>query len=105
MRPVREITAEEEQFHMEPLGAFTVPRRNPVEPEPVNTIVLKAFRVTGYHPDCDGSLMAKLEAIDQEGRATGWEPTNVGLDHTTTLVVTADELEVLFLKHEVSDGK
>lgn len=35
MRPIREVTAEEENFRMEPVGGgFAVIRRDPVEPEP-----------------------------------------------------------------------
>ncbi len=92
LRPVREITAEEENFRTEPL--FVAPgieavtsRRDPVEPEPVGTIVLLAFRVVGYDPDCDGSLMARLEHIDRDGDASGWEPNCLGLYPNSELVV------------------
>ncbi len=101
MRPVREITAEEEGFRTEPMfpghsDRFFVTRRNPVEPEPVGTIVLMAFRVTGYEPDCDGSLMARLEQIDKNGEPTGWEPRQIGLYPSTDLVVTDDEWQGMF---------
>ena len=98
MRPVREITAEEERFRLEPIAgtrAGTI-RRDPVEPEPVGTIVLMAFRVTGYDQDCDGSLMARLEHIDRDGEASGWEPTHIGLYPFSDLVVTAEEWRGMF---------
>lgn len=91
MRRIREITAEEENFRGEAIapGAFMV-RRDPVEPEPVGTIVLLPFRVTGYDQDCDGSLMARLESIDLDGRRTGWDPDCIGLG--SGLVVGEAEL-------------
>jgi len=73
-------------------------KRDPVEPEPVGTIVLMAFRVTGYDQDCDGSLMARLEHIDKDGEATGWEEDSVGLYPSNDLVVTAEEWRQLFEK-------
>lgn len=73
-----------------------VMRRDPVEPEPVGTIVLLAFRVTGYRPDCDGSLMATLEHIDKDGDTTGAKLKNMGLYSSTELVVTPDELRAMF---------
>jgi hypothetical protein len=103
MRPVRKITAEEENYRTEPLAsgpnvrAF-ITKRDPVEPEPIGTIVLTAFRVVGYDPDCDGSLMARLEHIDKDGEPTGWEQNAVGLYPDTELVVTAEELRSLFAK-------
>ena len=100
MRPAREITAEEEHFRTEPLGvssdSFYTIRRDPVKPEPEGTIVLLPFRVTGYDPDCDGSLMARLEAIDKDGEPTGWEEKALGLYPDSTLVVTAAELKALW---------
>lgn len=100
MRPIREISAEEENFRTEPMfghtDRFQVVRRDPIEPEPVGTIILMAFRITGYDPDCDGSLMARLEHIDKDGEPTGWEPTQLGLYSNTDLVVTADEWRAMF---------
>jgi hypothetical protein len=98
MRPVREITAEEENYRAVPMGPFDVVRRDPVEPEPVGTIVLTAFRIVGYDPDCDGSLMARLEQIDKDGKSTGWRQDAVPLYPDTELVVTLDELKALFAK-------
>jgi len=98
MRPVREITANEENFRVEPIAGTNAGmiRRDSVEPEPVGTLVLMAFRVTGYDKDCDGSLMARLEHIDRDGEPTGWEPTHLGLYPSTDLVVTADEWRGMF---------
>lgn len=98
MRPVREITAKQENFRIvgvDPFG-FDVIRRDPIEPEPVGTIILKAFRITGYDPDCDGSLMARLENIDGDGDPTGYFVRRIGVDPSTTLVVIEDELRTLF---------
>jgi len=86
MRPTRKVTAREENFRLE----AGVVSRDPVEPEPVGTIVLVPFRVTGYDPDCDGELMARLENINFRGEATGWEVDSVGIDDC--LVATQEEL-------------
>jgi len=84
VKRVPEITAEQENFRFAPLAAglgfnAVTTRRDPVESVPVGTVIAFAFRVVGYVPDCDGSLMARLEHIDFEGKATGWEPTHLGL--------------------------
>ena len=57
MRFIREITSKEENFRVEPLTTTPeviakVIRRDFVEPEPVGTIVLFPFRITGYGRDC-----------------------------------------------------
>lgn len=54
-------------------------RRDPVEPVPVGSYVARVFRVIGYDPDCDGSLMARLEAVNAAGEPTGWTVDRVGL--------------------------
>ncbi len=89
LRPVREITAEMENFRTVPFvgtNMFTS-KRDPVEPEPVGTYVVMVFQVTGYDPDCDGSLMARLRAVQSDGESTGWEPNCLGLYPDTALVV------------------
>ena len=102
MRPVREVTAEEENFRIEPMDGrpnIGFIRRDPVEPEPVGTIVLLAFRVTGYDRDCDGSLLARLAQIDfQLLEETGWETNNHGLYQSSEIVVSDDELRKLYEK-------
>lgn len=90
IRPVREITPEEEGHEYVPLLPGTMmftSKVNPVEPEPVGTYVVMVFKITGYDPDCDGSLMARLEAVDKNGEGTGWAPTHLGLYPDTDLVV------------------
>lgn len=96
MRPIHKVTAEEENFRLEPIG--TTPdgataglvRRDPVKPEPEGTIVLLPFRVTGYDRDCDRSLMVRLENIDFNGETTGWEVDSVGLGDG--FVITQEQL-------------
>jgi hypothetical protein len=97
MRPIREITAEEENFRVEPASTkshcFSVVRRNPVKPEPEGTIILMPFRITGYNPDCDGSLMVCLDHLNIKGETTGWSPSNLGLYSDSGFVVTVDEMQ------------
>lgn len=101
MKRVREITAAEENYRLEPLASgpgfrALMSKRDPVEPVPVGTIVAMVFRVTGYDPDCDGSLMARLEGISSDGEPTGWEPTHLGLRPGSAWVLnSADELDRL----------
>lgn len=98
MRPVREITAEEENFRLEQLPGtiFQAIRRDSVEPEPVGTIILLPFRIVGYEPDCDGSLMVKMDKIDKDARITGGGIDRIGLSPKSALVVTEKELAELF---------
>lgn len=95
MRPVRYITDEEENFRMEPmkgLEGVSFIKRDPVEPEPVGTLVAMVFRITGYQQDCDGSLMAKLEKVDSEGRGTGLTINNILLYPECSWVVDDPDL-------------
>lgn len=96
MKPVREITAEQENFRLEihPNSGFSVIKRDAIEPVPVGTHVAMVFKVTGYDKDCDGSLMARLEQVDVNGDATGWRPTNLGL-YPQTAVVLDGPTEIL----------
>lgn len=98
MRPVRKITAKEENFRLEPIPGtcLNAIRRDSVEPEPIGTIVLEAWRITGYDKDCDGSLMARLERIDRDGNPTGATRTHCGLYSEASLVVTPEELKAMF---------
>jgi hypothetical protein len=101
---VPEIPADRENARIEPLamgpGFNTVTvRRDPVEPVPVGTIIAFAFRVTGYDPDCDGSLMVRLEHIDFDGEPTGWDVNALGL-YPSDAVVLDDPAEL----RRLSDG-
>jgi len=98
MRPVRELTTEDDGFRIVPLPGtkFDTIRRNSVRPEPEGTTVLFAFRVTGYDQDCDGSLMARLENVDGEGEPTGWEVKSIGLYPDCGILVTLDEWNDMF---------
>jgi hypothetical protein len=92
VRRVPEITAEQENRRTVPLASgpgfsmFTS-RCDPVEPVPVGTYVAMVFRVTGYDPDCDGHLMARLENVDADGKPTGWEESAIGMYPDSTWVV------------------
>lgn len=92
LRPVQEITAEEENFRTVSLAeswginAVTT-KRDPVKAEPEGTIVAMVFRIEGFDQDVDGSLMARYAAIDRDGQETGWHPHHLGLYPTSTLVV------------------
>ena len=99
MQRIREITAEEENFRLEPFdldgrGHIHMVRRDPIKPVPEGTIILIPFRVTGYDRDCDGSLMARLQAIGLDGDES-WTQDHIGLYPSTGLVVTEDELHKL----------
>jgi hypothetical protein len=77
VRRVPEITAEQQNARTVPSAdspGFSVStlKVDPVEPVPVGSLVARIFRVTGYDPDCDGSLMARLESINADGEPTGW---------------------------------
>ena len=100
MRPVREITAEEENFRTEPKSNLNVIRRDGIKPEPEGTIILMPFRIKSYSPDCDGSLMATLESINSNGEESGWCPNNLGLYSESGLVVSEQELKDLFNRKE-----
>jgi hypothetical protein len=100
MRPVKKITAIEEYFSTVELipgnSRFMMSKRDPIEPEPVGTIIITAFKITGYDPDCDGSLMARLAQIDKNGENTGWTQNAIGLYPDTDIVCTLEEWKQLF---------
>lgn len=91
------VTSEQENHRFVDLmtGAPAVPgetrfitsKVDPIEPLPVGSYVAMVFRVTGYDPDCDGSLMARLEHVDRHGEPSGWEPTHLGLYEDTDVVL------------------
>ena len=94
MRPIRDVD-EQENARIEQVGGFSTIKRDPVKPEPEGTIVLLPFRITGYDPDCDGSLMAQLEGVHVwQGRleSSGLGINRIGLYPTSGIVVTEDEL-------------
>ena len=93
LRPVREITAEEENFRVELFyedsqRTMSTTRRDPVEPEPIGSYVVMAFRIDEYHPDCDGSLMMAGSHVDRHGEETGWTVSHLGLRPDSDLVVS-----------------
>jgi len=92
MRRVKDVS-KIDNARIETRGGFAVIKRDPIEPERVGAIVLLPFRVTGYDRDCDRSLMARLEGIDADGNATGWDVNSVGI--ANGVVVTLDELKAL----------
>jgi hypothetical protein len=98
MRPSRKITPEEDNARLVPIGntGFESIKRDFVEPEPVGTIILMAFRITGYGKDCDGSAMICAEHIDKDGDASGWDIDSIGMNPDGTLVVLPEELKSLF---------
>lgn len=89
MRPIPTITAEQENHRfvdlmtgepaVEGVTRMVTSQVDPVEPVPVGTTIALIFEVTGYDPDCDGSLMARLKQVSRDGEASGWEPTHLGL--------------------------
>lgn len=97
MRKIRTISPEEENFRITriPKSSLCTVKRDPIEPEPAGTILLVAFKVTGYDKDCDGSLMARLEHLELDGRESGWIVNCIGLHPDTGLVVTEEELHAL----------
>lgn len=90
MRPVTDVS-NIDNARIETRGGFAVIKRDPTEPEPVGTIVMLPFRITGYDSDCDRSLMARLEGIDANGHPTGLNVSRVGI--ANGVVVTLDELK------------
>lgn len=110
MRRIREVTAEEENFRLEGVQGCKVIRRDPVEAEPVGTVILVPMRVMGYDRDCDGSLMARLEQLGLDEIEDEPDPellacrtageferyagcsAHRGLYPTTGIVVTADDI-------------
>lgn len=96
--PLPEITPEQENWRLEKVPGMNAvrSRRDPVQRVQVGTYVAAVFRVTGYDPDCDGSLMARMEAVNADGEPTGWEVDCIGLYPETEVVLdAADTLHLL----------
>lgn len=94
IRPVREITAEEENFRLESLEGTPASfvKRDAVEPEPVGTYIVMVFQITGYDQDCDGSLMMRANHVDKDGKNSGWEVSHLGLYPEVNLVVESPQV-------------
>ena len=91
IRPVHAIDPKKENPRQVPvmkgdMQFFTL-EVDPVEPEPIGQYVVCVFQITGYDQDCDGSALARLMAVDKDGKHTGAELTDVGLYPDDTLVV------------------
>jgi hypothetical protein len=127
MRRIRKISAEEENFRTEALTLWRAPsinviRRDPVQPEPIGTTLLIPMRVIGYDRDCDGSLMARLEAVpldeldgrpDSDMLAADIESvhhfgvaviTHMGLYPNSGIVATPDEIRALLRANTPEGG-
>ena len=76
--------------------AMVTTMRTPVEPEPVGSIVLVPFRVTGYEVDDNGNCKAQLEQVNAKGDTNGWKPEARWLQSQDALVVEQDDLQELF---------
>lgn len=97
-------TPEQENARLEPLApGISMVRRDPFMPLPVGTIVAFAARITGYHSDCDGSLLAVVEFVDKDGEGGGWEEDGIGLDPDSA--VWLDQASDLFQTAPVRSNK
>ncbi len=96
MRPLKDVS-KEENFRPQVIGpGMVTTMRTPVEPEPVGSIVLVPFRVTGYEVDDNGNCKARLEQVNAKGDTNGWKPEARWLQSQDALVVEQDELQELF---------
>lgn len=86
---VRPLPEPDDGARLEPIAgmnAVTI-RRDPVKVVPEGSYVAMVFRVTGYDPDCDGSLMARLQPVNRFGEAIGNERDCQGLYPDTEVVL------------------
>jgi len=84
-------------------------KRDPVEAEPIGTLILMPMMVVGFDQDCDGSLMSRLEVLNLDDISEGiGEPdpvyaapgggryagiiTNFGMYPSSGFIVTEQEL-------------
>ncbi len=96
MRPLKDVS-KEENFRPQVIGpGMVTTMRTPVEPEPVGSIVLVSFRVTGYEVDDNGNCKAQLEQLNAKDDTNGWKPEARWLQSQDALVVEQDELQELF---------
>jgi hypothetical protein len=113
VRLPRAISAQEENFRLEPAGGgIGFVRRDPIEPEPVGTIILVPMRIIGYDQDFDGGLLARFEQLsldeldeDIDEEYKGLPPGEVekyagisifhGIYPSTGIVATPEEIRAL----------
>ncbi len=96
MRPVRDVS-KEENYRVQVIGpGMTETVREPVEPEPAGTLVLLPFRVVGYDTQGDGTCTARMEHINTDGSTTGGQANGIPLRPTSALVVAEAEISGLF---------
>ena len=96
MRPVRDVS-KEENYRVQVIGpGMTETVREPVEPEPVETLVFLPFRITGYDTQRDGTCTARLEHVSVEGDSMGGEVNGIALRPNSALVVSDDDIKQLF---------
>lgn len=100
MRPVRDVS-KEENYRVQVIGpGMTETVREPVEPEPVGSLVLLPFRVVGYDTQDDGTCTARLEHINTDGSATGGQASGIALRPASALVLAEGEIDSLFESEE-----
>jgi len=116
MRFIKKLSWEEEGRRLVERDPVRLPgmisfKVDPVEVEPIGTIILTPLMVVGWDEDCDGSLMARLEPLNlDEETLLDEKPapkyatcslhearmfsllTHWGLTPSTGFVVTAQEL-------------
>ena len=110
MRRPRDISSQEENFRVDDVAPnIGFIRRDPVQAEPIGTLILRPMRVVGFDQDCDGSLMPRLEVLDLDEISAGLdEPdpvfaapdggtygnilTNCGMYPSSGFIITEQEL-------------
>lgn len=98
MRPLKDVS-KEENFRPQVIGpGMVTTMRTPTEPEPVGSIVLVPFRITGYEIDGNGNCKARLEHVNADGETNDWQPEPRRLQSSDALVVEQGELQELFQK-------
>ncbi len=104
MRPVRDVS-KEENYRVQVIGpGMTETVREPVEPEPIGSLILLPFRVVGYDTQRDSTCTARLEHINTDGSATGGEADGIVLRPTSALVVAEEEMLGLFTRAGEPEG-
>jgi len=100
MRPLTDISDRENAKVIDLGQQMMTIHVNYVEPEPVGTIVLMPFRITGYTQDYDGSALTSLEPLfydeDTGKLEADADPTPYQFINKNVAIV-ASEAEVLTL--------